>query len=113
MKQKPLTLCGDVNLLQLGALYQRAEVVLGADSGPLHIASAVHTPTVALFGPADSVEFRPFGKPEKHIVLSSNIGCLPCRVLDWSGDDPQNHPCVRDIAIGQVLEATRTILNKL
>lgn len=113
MRHQPLVLCGDLNLLQLAALYQRAQVVLGADSGPLHIAAAVHTPTVALFGPADPVEFRPYGNPQRHILLGSSIACRPCRVLDWAGDDPENHPCVRDITIAQVLEAARTILNML
>lgn len=111
MSHPACVMVGDTRIGALAALYERASVVLGADSGPLHLAAAVGTPTVTLFGPADPVEFRPWGAPEKHIVLASNIGCRPCRVLDWGGDDPANHPCVREIPVGSVLEAARRVLN--
>ncbi|HLU10556.1 MAG TPA: glycosyltransferase family 9 protein [Oceanobacillus sp.] len=91
----------------LAALYERAKIVLGPDSGPLHLAVAVGTPTVTLFGPADPVEFGSWGSPEKHRMVWSSIGCRPCRVLDWNGDAPENHPCVREITPAVVLEAAR------
>lgn len=100
---------GDTQVGQLAALFARACVVLGPDSGPLHLAAAVGAPTVALFGPADPVEFSPWGSPEKHIVLASDIGCRPCRVLDWRDDNPEFHPCVREITVGRVLEAARRV----
>jgi heptosyltransferase-2/heptosyltransferase-3 len=98
---------GDTRVGQLAALYERAALVLGPDSGPLHLAVATGTPTVALFGPADPTEFGPWGPAAKHRVLTSSIACRPCRVLDWSGDDPALHPCIRDISVGQVLQAAR------
>jgi len=111
MQRKSCTAAGELSIEQLSALYERALVVLGPDSGPLHVAAAVHTPTVALFGAADPVEFAPWGNRHKHIVLTSNIGCRPCRVLDWGDDDPAFHPCVREITVGQVLEAARSAIN--
>ncbi len=102
---------GEFNVQQLAALYERSRVVLGPDSGPLHLAAAVGTPTVTLFGPADPVEFGPWGARDRQIYLASGIGCRPCRVLDWGDDDPAYHPCVRDISIGQVLEAARRAAN--
>lgn len=110
MKLKSFTAAGELSLSQLGALYERALVVLGPDSGPLHLAAAVRTPTVTLFGPADPVEFGPWGTRNRHIILSAPIGCRPCRVLDWGDDDPAYHPCVREIHIGQVLEAARRVV---
>ncbi|MGJ3239015.1 MAG: glycosyltransferase family 9 protein [Anaerolineae bacterium] len=109
MEHKSTTSAGDLNIEQLGALYERARVVLGPDSGPLHLAAAVKTPTVALFGPADPLEFAPWGNKEQHMIVTSPIGCRPCRVLDWGDDAPHYHPCVHDITIGQVLEAARTV----
>jgi len=111
IKTRTFNTAGEFSLDQLTALYQRANVVVGVDSGPLHIASAVQTPTVTLFGPADPIEFAPWGDRQRHIVLTSSIACRPCRVLDWGNDDPSNHPCVRDIYVGDVLEATRRLLN--
>lgn len=107
MKQPAVIIAGETNIGQLAALFQRAWLVVGPDSGPLHLAAAVGTPTVALFGPADPLEFAPWGSPDQHIVLTSNIACRPCRVLDWRNDPSENHPCLRDIPVARVLEAAR------
>jgi heptosyltransferase-2/heptosyltransferase-3 len=107
MEQTACIMAGDTGVGQLAALFKRALVVLGPDSGPLHLAVAVGTPTVTLYGPADPVEFGPWGNPQKHFVLASDIGCRPCRVLDWGSDDPEMHPCMREITIARVLDAAR------
>jgi lipopolysaccharide heptosyltransferase II len=107
MKAKAIIIAGDTRVGQLAALFKRAQVVLGPDSGPLHLAAAVGTPTVALYGPADPVEFGAWGSPQKHIILTTDIGCRPCRVLDWGSDDPYFHPCVREISVARVLDAAR------
>jgi lipopolysaccharide heptosyltransferase II len=109
MKQVAIIMAGDTRVGQLAALFQRAKVVLGPDSGPLHLAAAVQTPTVTLFGPADPIEFGPWGSPQKHIVLTTDIGCRPCRVIDWTGDDLAYHPCVREITVARVLDAARRV----
>lgn len=96
---------GKTTLGGLAALLAKSKVVLGPDSGPLHLASAVQAPTVALFGPASTQEFATWGEKSRHAVLTSDIGCLGCRILDWPDDAPENHPCVRDITIEQVITA--------
>lgn len=110
MKQPAVNLAGTTNISQLAALYQRSIAVLGADSGPLHLAVAVDTPTVTLFGPAKLTEFAPWGAPEKHIALTSDIACIGCGILDWGTDPLEYHPCVRDISVGRVLQATRNVV---
>lgn len=109
MKQPACVIAGETHIGQLAALYARARVVLGSDSGPLHLAAAVSAPTVTLYGPADPLEFGPWGPREKHIILTSDIGCRPCRILDWADDNPDFHPCMREITVGQVLEAARRV----
>ncbi len=110
MQAQTYSIAGETNIGQLAALYQRAAAVLGPDSGALHLAAAVQTATVALFGPADPVEFAPWGKPERHAVLSAPLACRPCRILDWRADQPEYHPCVRDITVEQVLDAAWRVL---
>jgi len=105
MAAPAIVLAGETSVGQLAALYEGARVVLGPDSGPLHLATAVGAPTVHLYGPADPAEFGPWGDPARHIVLTTAIACRPCRILDWPGADPAEHPCVRDIAPDAVLEA--------
>lgn len=104
MRHRGVSLAGDTNIGQLAALFERARVVLGSDSGPLHLAVACGAPTVHLFGPADPAEFGPWGDPHRQIVLTSDIRCRPCRILDWPGDNPNNHPCIRDITPRQVFD---------
>jgi heptosyltransferase-2/heptosyltransferase-3 len=105
MNSHAVSLSGETNVGQLAAVYERALVVLGADSGPLHLAVACGAATVHLFGPADPAEFGPWGDPNRQIVLTSGIACSPCRILDWPGDNPANHPCIRDITPRQVVDA--------
>ncbi|MBZ0292587.1 MAG: lipopolysaccharide heptosyltransferase II [Anaerolineae bacterium] len=109
MKNGYCVIAGETHVGQLGALFARAKVVLGPDSGPLHLASAVGTPTVALFGPADPTEFGTWGPKDRHMIVASPIGCRPCRILDWADDNPDYHPCMRDITVAQVLEAARRV----
>jgi len=110
MKESAYIIAGSTNIGQLAALYQRSLLVLGPDSGPMHLAAAVDTPTVTLFGPADPAEFAPWGSPRRHAILTSHIGCRPCRILDWRDDNPQYHPCVKEIAVSQILSAARRVL---
>jgi heptosyltransferase-2/heptosyltransferase-3 len=107
MKHSACVMAGNTEIGQLAALYARALVVIGPDSGPMHLAAAVKTPTVSLFGPADPLEFAPWGARDQHYIITSDIGCRPCRVLDWGNDAPEFHPCVRDITTGRVLDAAR------
>ncbi len=109
MASPAITLAGETTVPQLAALYEGARLVLGPDSGPLHLAVAVGTPTVHLFGPADPAEFGPWGDPERHAVVAAAIACRPCRIVDWSDDDPANHPCVRDITPEAVIAAAQRV----
>ena len=110
MQHQALILAGETSVGQLAALYARARIVIGMDSGAMHVAAALGRPTVTLFGPADPIEFAPWGDRERNRVVASAIGCRPCRILDWSGDDAAWHPCVREISVRQALAAARQAL---
>ena len=66
------------NLRQLTALISACDVYIGNDTGPMHIAAAVGTPVVALFGSTNHIRSRPYG--DRHTVVQSgiNLGCNPC-----------------------------------
>ena len=61
---------------QVAALLGRCKIYLGNDSGITHLAAAVGVSTVALFGPTDSVQWRPRGK--RVTVISQDVECSPC-----------------------------------
>ena len=104
----PPILVTNATLGQLAALLGRACLVLGVDSGPLHLAVAQGTPTVQIFGPTDARIFGPWGTPQKHIVIASTQRCpscptIPCGRLDFTPQELPAHPCVRVISEQQVL----------
>lgn len=69
---------GRTSLTQLAALIARCDVVVLNDGGPLHIAVAVGTRTVSIFGPVDQQVYGPWGDPARHVVVCADIICRPC-----------------------------------
>jgi len=105
MTTQPIVAAGETSLGELAAILARCRLVIGVDSGPLHLAVALGTPTVHLFGPVDSRAFGPWGDPARHIVVTSEMDCIPCNRLDYPPAELHQHPCVRNITVEQVLEA--------
>jgi heptosyltransferase-3 len=68
---------GQLDLSELAALTREARAFVGVDSAPMHIAAAVQTPVVALFGPSGEIEWGPWQVPHR-IVASSEHPCRPC-----------------------------------
>ena len=105
-----IDLAGQTNLGQLAALMARSRLVTGVDSGPLHLAVAMGTPTVHLFGPVDEAIFGPWGDPSRHRIVKSERACVPCNRLDYTADELDAHPCMRDIEADQVLAGDRAVV---
>jgi ADP-heptose:LPS heptosyltransferase len=101
MRQKALNLGGATDLRQLAALLRRASLLVTNDSGPMHLAAAVGTPVVALFGPTDPRCVGPYG--EGHIVLRKNIDCSRCRRNRCARDSA----CMKAIEVEEVISAAR------
>jgi heptosyltransferase-2/heptosyltransferase-3 len=99
----PISLAGQTSLGVLAAVYRRCALAIGPDSGPLHLAVAAGAPTVHLYGPVDRRTFGPWGDSRRHVVVTSDWGCMPCNRLDWPDAALGEHGCVRDIAVEQVL----------
>jgi lipopolysaccharide heptosyltransferase I len=76
MQTRPIDLTGRTSPELLPALLASASLLLTNDSGPMHIAAAMGTPVVALFGPTSSTRTGPYGS--KHRVLTSEVPCSPC-----------------------------------
>jgi heptosyltransferase-3 len=104
----PLDLTGRTTIPELVALYGRCALVLGPDSGALHLAVASGTPTLHLYGPADPVRFGPWGDPAWQRVVSAGRHCDRCG--DLSPDRPRGAACMLAIEAEQVLAAARELL---
>jgi ADP-heptose:LPS heptosyltransferase len=109
-----IVLTGQTTLGQLAALFVRCRLVLGADSGPLHLAVAVGTPTVHLFGPIDPAIFGPWGDRARHVVVQARFFDQPCRNrpcnrLDYGPAELPLHACMQTITVDDVLTAARSL----
>lgn len=112
MEEPPLVLLG-ATLGQLAAVLRRCRLVMGADSGVLHLAVAVGTPTVHLYGPVSSATFGPWGDPKRHRVVLSRLPCVPCNRLDYQPHELDQHPCIRLITVDEVLAAVEGLLDEV
>ena len=95
----PVTdLAGKTSLLELAAVLKTAAAAVGPDSGPGHLAAAVGTPSVTLFGPTDPVRTAPYGCG--HLVVRAEVECAPC--YRKRCQVPHIH-CMRTIPLTSVL----------
>ena len=106
MKESHYVLCRTETLTQLAELMRRCDLYIGNDTAPMHLASFIGTPVIALFGPTDPIENAPYGKA-KSIILRKDFPCSPCRKRECD-----NLLCMDAIAVEDVLEAIEQILPK-
>jgi len=103
MNEPAVNLGGRTSLRELAHLYQRARLLITTDSGPMHLAAAVGTPVVALFGPTDPARTGPYGKG--HRVLRKDLECSPCLRKSC-----KTRSCMHNISADEVFDAVRGIL---
>jgi len=104
-KSDPVILAGRTTWRQLAALMERAQLVISADSGPMHLASAVGTDVIGLFGPTRPEVTGPRGKG-KIFILQNDVGCnrAPCYNLAC----PDN-VCMQSITVDEVINRVEQI----
>jgi lipopolysaccharide heptosyltransferase II len=106
-----VVLAGRTGLRQLAALLRVARVVVANDSGPAHLAAAVGTPVVALFGPTvPAFGFTPRGPLVR--VVSRDLTCRPCTVHGGTRCPRGERRCLDGIGAGEVLAAVDELLGE-
>ncbi len=103
MKSKAANLAGETALKTLAALHEKIDFLVSPDTGPMHIAAALGTPVIALFGPTAPWRTGPFGNG--HQVVQTQIDCSPCFKRTCKTVD-----CMEKITVEQVLESAKAIL---
>ncbi len=99
-RTRPVNLAGKVTLKQLAALSRRSRLFLGVDTAPMHIAAAVGTPVIALFGPSGEFNWGPWGNG--HVVIKKDWECRPCGKDGCQGS--KRSRCLEEITEAEVLE---------
>lgn len=103
MKTPAIDLAGTTTVGLLPALLSKASVLITNDSGPMHIAAAVGTSVVALFGPTSAVRTGPYGVG--HDVLTGKVPCSPC--FSRTCHNTITLECLKMVSPQQVLAAAR------
>jgi heptosyltransferase-3 len=104
----PINLAGKTTLKQLAALSDRSKLFIGVDTAPMHIAAAVGTPVLALFGPSGEFNWGPWG--QGHVVIKKDWDCRPCGKDGCRGS--KRSRCLEEISEEEVLERALELLAK-
>ncbi len=102
-----VNLCGQTSLLELAAVLQGAFLAIVNDSAPMHLASYLDVPVLALFGPSDPQRYGPWGANGHY--LRNNQDCAACRSLK----DSYRHTCMEAITGQDVLNSFHVLRKKV
>jgi ADP-heptose:LPS heptosyltransferase len=109
MRQPAVDLVGKLGLRELAGTLARSRVFVCNDSAPMHIAAAMKTPTVAIFGPSKSVETGPYGPG--HRVVEKDF---PCRAScdENTCRHVRHNACMKDLQVDEVHRAVSAVLEE-
>jgi heptosyltransferase-3 len=94
-------------LPQLGALFSRCAFIVSNDSGPMHVAAAVGTPVLGIYGPTNPLLQGPYG--DKHVVIRrEGLQCLGCNLTSC----PIGHPCMKELSLEMVWQGVEELVKK-
>tara|TARA_B100001964_G_C14262196_1_gene616402 strand:+ start:9591 stop:10589 length:999 start_codon:yes stop_codon:yes gene_type:complete len=97
---------GQTDLPTLAAIFTKLAVYITNDTGPMHLAALMNTPTVALFGPTAPDETKPIGSNVK--VIYHKQECAPC----WLRECPKQHECMTAIGVEEVESVVKNLVEK-
>ena len=100
---------GKTSLREMAALLQMSRLHIGVDSAAPHIAAAVGTPTISIYGPSDWREWAPIGEENK--VVLSDMDCVPCRKKGCDGKGSSK--CLDTLPVEGVQYAVEKMLEKI
>jgi heptosyltransferase-3 len=109
VESPPVNFSGKLSLKSLAAVARRARLFIGVDSAPMHIAAAVGTPVVTLFGPSGELEWGPWGVPQR-VVSSQAHPCRPCGNDGCGGGKVSE--CLTTLPVEDVLAAIAALLDE-
>lgn len=119
LPRPPVDLTGRLDVRQSLAVIARLQLFLSSDTGPMHLACAVGTPSVSVFGPSDSVRYFTGGafdgRPERHVVVRHDLWCAPCNLIrrpPAECDTRQPPECLRLVTVDAVHAAAVCLLGE-
>jgi heptosyltransferase-2 len=109
MKEKPLNLAGKIDILQTAALISLCSVLLSNDSAPVHLASAMKKPVVAIFGSTvPGFGFIPY--KVSHLIIQKDLTCRPCGIHGKRKCPEKHFKCMKEITAEEVFRAVLSLI---
>jgi heptosyltransferase-3 len=102
------SLAGKTTLAELAGVLSLSRLHMGVDSAAPHIAAAVGTPTIIIYGPTDWRDWAPVG--DKHRVVVPDMDCVPCHKKGCNGSGISK--CLEDLGVDLVQKAIREQINE-
>ncbi len=109
MRNVPIILASKTSLMEGGGLIKRCDVLVSNDSGLMHIAYGVGTPTVSLFGAGIEKKWAPLGS--RNIIINKNLPCSPCTRYGYTPPCPYGVACMDAIGVEDVMRAIDEVLD--
>jgi len=106
-KTNNLILATGVRLRQFASLVERCSLFICNDSGPMHIATALNVPTVAIFGPTDYIRWQPNNQNSR--IVRKNMDCWPCSAHKCM----KNFECTKTLPVSRVLETVTELASNI
>lgn len=95
------------DIRKMAALLQKCSIVIANDSGPMHISTAVGTPTLSMHGPTSPHMQGPFGDKHEWVRLDE-LECIECNLLEC----PRNHECFKNLPVERVMSKIEYLIRK-
>jgi ADP-heptose:LPS heptosyltransferase len=95
--------CGRLSVSGLTGLMSRAALTVSNDTGPLHVAMAVGTPTVGIYWCGNMINAGPFSRRFNRPAVSWQVRCRECGTNTLAHACPHGHPPVDDVTVDEVL----------
>ena len=116
LRDRPIDLTGKLGVVETMAVIAGVDLFLSPDTGPMHMAAAVGTPSVSVFGPSDPVRYFSGGSGApgtRHVVVRHDLWCAPCNLIrkppaECAGPEPPE--CLREVSAGAVYAAAARLL---
>lgn len=110
VKDGGLNLAGCTTLIETAAILEKTILLVSGDSGVLHLAVGLGTPTVSLFGPGIAAKWAPRGA--QHRVLNLGLACSPCTRFGTTPPCPVISRCIEEIEVEEVFQQAMTLIQQ-
>jgi ADP-heptose:LPS heptosyltransferase len=119
LEPPPVDLTGRLSVREMMALVERLDLFLSPDTGPMHMACAVDTPSVSVFGPSDPARYFSGGSGApggRHVVVREELWCSPCNLIrqppaECAGPAPPE--CLQRVTVERVYAEAARLLRML